>query len=240
MADSLTDKIQGLSLEAPLEIYLKIVRHVENRQEQERSDEIDYLYHATTKKAKKNIVDTETLQCNAEPEPGANSFERIPLDNLEIKGVWFCATLFTYPDQSVTLPTISPYGEERISIPVAKIITEKHQMFFERAHYWDQKNIYIRFILVTDEQVEELKWCKKNLHLVDIRNNPIFSFSMDEGAKCVKNRFPKPLVSVENPHFWVEIMVVGDVPILSSSWDNVDPKDKAKTPAKKGLPSEFK
>ncbi len=175
---------------------------IKTRTRTREKKEVRYLYHATSSSISKRIQSAGKLECNY--DNGKDS-EFTLSSNKEIKGVWFGATL--YKGQ---LPTISPYGDRRIQFPVAMIITEKHEMFFESVHYYaaSPKNQYMRFVLVKTDQTKEQLWCSNKLEKVNLADNPIFTFDLAHSyAECVENKYAEDKV-----HIWVEILVVGDVP----------------------------
>ncbi len=161
-------------------------------------DTVEYLHHATVMDNAKKISETGKFLADKCVEKFG-----------PVKGVWFCPTL-----HNGELPTQSPYGDQRIAIRIANIITTDHIMFYQGPRNYKNSQ-YLRFFLVNkNDQKEEFEWCQRNLVKVDIAANPICSFNVDTGtANCVN------LNSIW-PHIWVDILVVGDVPFFP--WKKIE------------------
>ncbi len=172
---------------------------------------VDYFYHATSQANQEQIAKFSLLDSQQMTYDNDKDSEFPLSSNKKIKGVWFCATLYREE-----LPTISPYGDRRIRIPVDRIVTADHQMFFESTHYYRTDTQYIRFVLVKKDQKRAIEWCTINLVEVDLTDNQIFTFNETTGyAECLENKHHTTV------NIWVEILVVGDVSTIGMPWTPV-------------------
>ena len=172
---------------------------------------VEYLYHCTTQANKVKIQDEVVLTANRVTAPG------IILETGPVKGVWFSPTLF-----QGKLPTLSPYGTERIKIPIAELCEhlENWLLFYECAYGYEGRSIqYIRLVLADeskDTNKGSIQWCRDNLKKLNITDNPFFkinTFENETTACCLAN---KPA-----PNTFIEVLIVGDIEVLDSyTWDD--------------------
>lgn len=169
---------------------------------------VEYLYHCTTQANKVKIQDEGFLTAKTATAPG------IILGTGPVKGVWFSSTLFRGG-----LPTTSPYGTERIKIPIAELCKhlENWLLFYECAYRYEGRTIqYIRLVLADqskDTNEDSIQWCRDNLEQLEIENNPFFFFENRRTARCLAN---KPA-----PYTFIEVLIVGDIEVLDSyTWDD--------------------
>lgn len=167
-----------------------------------------YLYHCTTQANKVNIQDEGFLTAKTATAPG------IILGTGPVKGVWFSSTLFRGE-----LPTMSPYGTERIKIQIAELCNnlENWLLFYECAYRYEGRSIqYIRLVLADrskDTNEDSIQWCEDNLAQLNITDNPFFFSENRRTARCLANK-PKP-------YTYIEVLIVGDIEVLDSyTWDD--------------------
>ena len=172
------------------------------------NEEVEYLYHCTTEVNRDKIKVEGVLTANRVTAPG------MILETGPVKGVWFSPTLF-----QGRLPTMSPYGTERIKIPIADLCEhlEDWLLFYECAYRYEGRCIqYIRLVLADrskDTNEGSIQWCRDNLAQLNIANNPLFFFENDMTARCLAN---KP-----EPYTFIEVLIVGDIEVLVSyTWDD--------------------
>ena len=184
-----------------------------------RSQEtISYFCHCTSKENKEKIKKEDKLKGHSASKP-----DWLPLaEKTHLKGVFFMVSLYWGPRSAPGgLPTISPYGEHRIKIPVEEIIgddVDECNLYFE-SDYEHGGVRYVRIVLVKDHQERAKKWCDKNLHSID-RDNNILKLTKRGELKCVVSYDYKD----ENPKLYTEVFVVGDVEDLEekeAEWDKV-------------------
>lgn len=115
-------------------------------------EKIQYFCHCTSPRAKAQIESQKKLQAFSDNLRGS-----LLARKEEIEGVWFILSLF-----KGSLPTISPYGSERIRIRTEDIIADKSKwrLFFEDTHHYGSHAQYIKFVLVKKSQQRATKWCE--------------------------------------------------------------------------------
>ena len=173
----------------------KIMKDWDDLKERVKSnskEEVEFFFHVTESR---NSRGWSKLEARSETS--------------DIKGVWFCVTLY-----NGQLPTQSPYGRYRVCIPIRRILAQydKWSLFVESIHYYPYhtKNRYVRFVLVKDlkEQPDDVQKSCAKLPQVGLTDNPIFGYNpTNETGYCLKNVHPN------YPHYWVEVLIVGEVDI---------------------------
>lgn len=127
-------------------------------------------------------------------------------------GVWFCATLC-----NGDLPTISPYGDMRVRIPIDNVIEQLGGIQNVSLYLGETKSIsslngtntYVRLMLVKQgDNSKILKFMQK----VNIADNPwlILDTSMTNGLYKVARR---PI--------WVEIYIPYCINVSDCHWDQL-------------------
>ena len=179
-----------------------------------RCRNITVFYHVTTVAGKKEIVQDKKLKAAvAHPLPGK---PESPIDKMKIKGVYFTLNL---DKDSNTLPTTSPYGTERVRIPISKF--SRYELFFNSYHHTFKFKygtlIYYVILVMVKPSHSDYDKIAKVLKKLDMTNNDIlllnspyryYDYYKKEGRKSF------------NVYF--EVFVVGDVPVGTDAvWDKV-------------------
>ena len=176
---------------------------------------IDVFYHVTKRKYKAKIESDGFLKGCKAKLPGSittGSSCDSPLfrDDSPLKGVFFCCSLFRG-----SLPNQSPYGTERISIPVRSLLHHDPHLFYNSWHSITRKCTvhYITLVLVDKcDYPQQFEYCSKHLKELTMKSNDILRInrSKNECTCYHSNNLRK---------FNVEILVVGDVGL--PEWDKV-------------------
>lgn len=179
-----------------------------------RRENITLLFHATSERKKTSIMKGKTLKGNSTAAPHGSPLA----ENSDINGVWFSGMLF-----QGKLPTISPFGTERIKIPITALIetekVDKWQLFFESTYYYKDDVQYVRLVLGNKDDSstsESLQWCEKNLHEISLTDNPLLCW--DDGYMEVITYEP------DHVSVYVEVLVLGDLDLDKLDeikWDRV-------------------
>ena len=181
-------------------------------------EEIEWLCHCTTPKAKQQIEqDGQLLGNNSTHPKGA------PLASTDqVKGVWFIATLY-----KGDLATRSPYGGERAKLHLCKLINSKNKdnwkVFFESAYHYSGRVQYVRLVLANEETAlthnkEGYEWCKENLYQLDNSNCVLCCSDDDELLRVIKNDGVRP-------NIYIEVLLLGNTPNDFVEWDTVEDMD---------------
>lgn len=181
-------------------------------------DSIDYFYHATSKENKKNIERDGCLKKNmARPIRGSKNS---PIEELE--GVFFCGTL-----SDRKLPKKSPYGTERVCIPVEFFLKNGNPCLFYNSYHvvycWGV-NIYYVILVLVDKNDPAFSFCNQNLVRLNRRTNPFLRLWVDHSS--ARERYRCMCFSNSNCNrkfkIYVEVFVVGDVKLPTSAvWHEV-------------------
>ena len=182
-------------------------------------EDIKLLCHCTSMESKREIIKAGKLEGRETTEPS-----QAPLATTHtVKGVWFIVTLFKGKPL-----TRSIYGQERIRFPILQLMNNRDkdrcQLFFESTYYYKESVQYIRMILIEKKEsrkqnLEAREWCEDNLHEVKYKDNPILCYrDGDRYMKVIKNTGRGTAV-------YVEVQLLGDVPIESIHWDKVKYND---------------
>ncbi|XP_069135752.1 uncharacterized protein [Argopecten irradians] len=132
-------------------------------------------------------------------------------------GVWFAVTL-----QDGNLPIESPFGTERVLVPVEHI--ERHvqsslkPVLYFKTQVDSEDSIYL-FLLRGDDHAA-INWCvEHNLEQLDIHNNQWLCFDMCgfdmRGLWITWANHP------QSPLCWVYVFIADNVCIKGCDWDNV-------------------
>ena len=177
-----------------------------------RCRNISVFYHVTTEDVKKEIVQAKRLKKSvAHPLPGKPIS---PIDEMKIEGVYFTLNL---DKDSDTLPKTSPYGTERVRIPIGNF--SGYELFFNSYHHnfvWGNLVYYVILVLVKPSHsdydkiakvLKKLDSSKNNILLLDSPYRYYDYYKLDKG-----NSF----------NAYVEVFVVDDVPVGDDAkWDTV-------------------
>ena len=176
---------------------------------QRKTEKITHLYHCTSAETKQKIQREGILRGGPTREPQESSLAR----NQDMNGVWFLASLYRGEPH-----TRSPYGPERIKIPVSMVMTSKTkkkcQLFFESTYMFKRNDNaqYIRMILANEDS-RSLQWCMENLQEVDIAKNPLLCWMTDSDHMEVISS------EGEEVRMYMEVLLLGDLEL--PQWDTV-------------------
>ncbi|XP_077867119.1 uncharacterized protein LOC144356070 [Saccoglossus kowalevskii] len=167
-----------------------------------RMVDVEFLYHATSQTNKELICKDGFLKQHVVED----KFYGPSAPVVGLKGVFFCATLY-----NGVLPIRSPYGTERILIPLNAIFDDKCRFFFGSCKRYNNNKIYIYIVVARhgDWRLMEIDGLKE----IDINYNPIF---MKHGY----NNFC--LFHHANNNVWTEFLILGDVNADGMPWDDVE------------------
>ena len=112
------------------------------------------------------------------------------------------------------LPDSSPFGTERIKIPITEFASSKIHLFYN-SHHNTQSTVYYVILVLVKESDPKYEYCKERMIELDLESNPILrlDFQRNKFEYCHPIEFS----------LWVEIFVVGDIPLtdITHSWDKV-------------------
>ncbi|XP_069135765.1 uncharacterized protein [Argopecten irradians] len=170
-----------------------------------------FFTHCTSMENKESIVKMGYLKKSKTP----NIWQEPLAEPDAPTGVWFAVTLW-----NGNLPTISPYGTERVLVPIQRIHEHIHSsldpvLYLEaKINNPGKSTIYIRLILLKGDDQENINWCiQHNLQKLDLDNNPWLRIDGDGQWKTWQNISP--------PTHWVFVFVADDVNIQGCEWDSV-------------------
>ncbi|XP_077992496.1 uncharacterized protein LOC144446573 [Glandiceps talaboti] len=176
---------------------------------------ITFLYHVTNQDNKILAINGGGILtanvCKAASHSPCGPIVRYP----PRAGVFFCCTL---GDEQGNLPFTSPYGTERINIPVHHFsIGQLYHLFFDSYRININYIMYIYLVLVNRYDAANLQYCQNNLLPLDGTNNGIFKIVQTATG-------PQVRVYHKGRCIWVEIFVMGNVNILlpGAVWDQVN------------------
>lgn len=186
-----------------------------------RCRSITVFYHVTTDAAKQAIVQTGKLKAAvATPLKGK---PKSPIDEMEIKGVYFTVNLDKNSDK---LPPTSPYGTERVSIPINNF--SEYELFFNSYHHnfvFGNVVVYIIVVLVKHSHRDYAKIAGVLKKLDETKNAILLPYNQPyyyydyyklEGGKSF--------------NAYIEVFVVDDVPVGSDAvWDKVKDTGRQQT-----------
>ncbi len=198
------------------EQYSQLSRHARGRP----MNPVQYLTHCTNEKRKGMIESSGKLLAKS-----AQHIIKCPLAvGQKVKGVWLTATT----ERSGTPLPKSPYGTERINIPVSALIISSEtigrwSLFFESTYYSKHPIQYVRFVLLDTQSAkdEHITWCKDYLLKVDIEQNPFVCWN-GEQLSSISNHDRK------HANIYVEILKVGEIETQCGHWDTVKETRKTK------------
>ena len=131
-----------------------------------------------------------------------------------LKGVFFTCNL-----RDGRYPSISPFGTERVKIPIEdffkKYNYQWYQLYFNSFNFTSTTNCCIELVMVS-RKAPEYKFCRDHMVSLDFVSNDFLrlDFFNSEFSCC-------QMTSIIQ--LWLELIVVGDVPITDEyEWDTVD------------------
>ena len=129
----------------------------------------------------------------------------------KLSGIFFGCNLSKY---GYSLPDSSPFGTERIKIPITEFANSKIHLFYN-SHHSTQTTVYYVILVLIKESDSKYQYCKDHMIELDMKANPILrlDFEREKFEYCHPIGFS----------LWVEVFVVGNVPLanVSHSWDKV-------------------
>ena len=171
---------------------------------------ITYFYHVTKLLPKVNITLTDEL-CGS-----VVKMTRLPSSQSPIHGklssVFFGCNLDKRDDCS--LPDTSPFGTERVKIPITKFASSKFHLFYN-SHHKTQDTVYYVILVLIKESDPKYGYCKDRMIELDMESNRILQLDFQRN----KFEYCHPI----GFRLWLEVFVVGNIPLgdISHSWDNV-------------------
>ena len=160
------------------------------------------LYHVTTEDEKKIVKAKKLRKSVAHPLPGKSES---PIDEMKIQGVYFTLNLAKSSDK---LPKTSPYGTERVSIPISNF--SGYELFFNSYYHnalYRNLIYYVILVLVKPSHSDYDK-ISKVLKKLDPSSNDIFPFN---SPYRYYDRYKLKDGKSFNAYF--EDFVVGNVPV---------------------------
>ena len=129
-----------------------------------------------------------------------------------LSGVFFSCNL---SKKDSGLPRISPFGSERIKIPITRFAHSKFHLFYNSHHKTYKHGIYYVILVLVKESDPDYKFCKANMTELNMASNCLLrlDFRRRKFEYCEPTEFT----------LWVEIFVLGDVSLTGTNhkWDNV-------------------
>ena len=167
-------------------------------------DPIQYFFHVT------NMANRISIESNGGLKRSIANLrfgsEGSPIDG-RLEGVFFCCTLFRGG-----LPDRSPYGTERICIPVEYFLNGNPHLFYNSYHEVPGNPVnpvpvhYVVLVLVKDDD-PEFSFCEKNLEELPMNNNSFLIIdSLGKRYGCFSNQ-----TCYQQFKLYVEVFVIGDV-----------------------------
>ena len=180
------------------------------------------FYHVTTPAAKKNIKRQGILKANVSSQPTRRTAS--PIDKMKIAGVHFRLNNIETTSSSVPqLPTTSPFGTKRISIPISYF--SEYELFFNNYNKGNPKTsggheiYYVSFVLVKPSH-HDYNLIKKVLKPLDPEGNEFVYFEYDQETYYYYDYYTlKELQPGEKRrksfNVYYEIVVIGDIEFSS-------------------------
>ena len=175
---------------------------------------ITHFYHVTTTHNKEKIISEAVLRGNI-----ANLIhqsKRSPINKM-LEGVFFGCNLWDNGD----LPMISPYGTERVEIPVHNFLRGTPHLFYSSSHETRPGFTYVILVLV-NESDPEYQFCKCRLKELDMEDNSILKIDRLGELHAYYHSTERNKFSLI-----IEVFVVGDVPL--PRWNTVKDIGRART-----------
>ena len=188
---------------------------IPNHSPNPKQRKITVLYHVTTTDAKTNIIEDKTLRaCTAKP---LGKLSPSPIDEMKIQGVYFTVNLDKKKDE---LPKESPYGTERVKIPLAHF--REYDIFFNSFHHnMSHGNLIYYLILVLVKQ-SSASYKKINDILVKLNPGEVVNWNFESNTFEYTDYYK--LDQGKSFNVYIEMFVVDDVPVpADATWDKVTP-----------------
>ena len=171
--------------------------------------DISHVYHVTDSKQKEKII------CEGKIER-----KLLPLGNLQdtqyFVGVFVECNLSTSDD---ILPEYSPFGSERLKLPIRAIKGESQRLFFHSCSNNKDGNRCVLLVLLRDKDDgnNPPEFVTHFLHEIDLKSNPLLQLDFNG------NTFKYMHYHDSHRHpIWLELAILGDVSVTSEQeWDHV-------------------
>ena len=188
----------------------KNLEELENKMDgiQKNFDPIQYFFHVTDGTSRISIERDGYLRSVANLKFGS---EGTPIHG-RLKGVFFCCTLF-----NGQLPTQSPYGTERIRIPVEHFLSGNPHLFYNSYHVTGGNPVPVHYVILVlvKESDPDFSFCRENLVELPMDNNSFLIIDRSgQRYGCFSNQ-----TCYTTFKLYVEVFVVGDVRL--PLWDRV-------------------
>ena len=190
-------------------------------------EKIKFLTHVTNQSNKEKIQKEGALRGYKEQNPKKLSIDDLPLrQHGAPTGVWFAASLF-----QGDLPTKSPFGTERLKVPIEDICIDKDGEYrhlflegkfsipFEKRNrdgvkYTETVN-YVRLAMCSETN-ENISRCRQTMEQLDISNNRYLKLDRENGYHAV-------MPTSVGDRTYVHVFVLSDRLILGNwEWDKVE------------------
>ena len=170
--------------------------------------DISHVYHVTNPEQKERIIREGKIEC-----------QLLQLKNQAapcFSGIFIECNLSTSID---VLPEYSSHGSERLKFPIGALKGEGQHLFFHS--FWDDNDGNRSVLMVLkrdiDNDVNPPGFFINFLHEVDMKKNPLIQLDFACNTfRCMQ------FYDCHGHPIWLELLVVGDVPITSEQeWHHV-------------------
>ena len=112
------------------------------------------------------------------------------------------------------LPDTSPFGTERIKIPITEFASSEIHLFYN-SHHNTKTTVYYVILVLIKESDPKYQYCKDHMIELDMESNHILRLDFQQN----KFEYCHPI----GFSLWLEVFVMGDIPLagISHSWDKV-------------------
>ena len=175
---------------------------------------ISYFYHITKPVNKERIVQDKILRKSRASLLHESVYSPA---NRRLEGVFFGCNKVKR-----MLPFKSPYGTQRLLIPIKKFGGKAYHLFFNSHHKVGKIN-YIVLVLV-NEDADDYQFCCEKLIELDIKENSFLCLDFDKNSFTCCQTQPIPT--------WVELLVLEEVVLEEQDghlWDTVTDRGRNKS-----------
>ena len=168
---------------------------------------ITHFYHVTSSMTKDTILEGKHLkrkQVSLYQESVDSPAHK------KLKGVFFMCSL-----RNGNYPTISPFGTQRVKIPIRDFFVKGgFELFFNSFNFTRRNNCYAVMVMVR-RRAPEYNFCRDHLVPLDFKRNEFLRLDLQHNTySCCQTKGDMKL--------WLELIVVDDVPIEDEyEWDTV-------------------
>ena len=170
---------------------------------------ITYFYHVTKLLPKVSITLTNELR-GSEAKMTRPPSNQSPIHR-KLSGIFFGCNL---DKRGYSLPDRSPFGTERIKIPITEFSSSRIHLFYN-SHHKTQNTVYYVILVLIKESDPKYQYCKDRMIELDMESNRILrlDFQRNKFEYCHPFGFS----------LWLEVFVVGNIQLgdISHSWDKV-------------------